>query len=223
MIPTATAANTNPVAQTNTDARQASPESSPAAGSPESPTQTSVTRPPPIQIGPINFLCIPPAVAASLHPEFGPGKIPCCCHPIRNAFAAEHLGTKFATAEIKIQVNRAGIKFITSSNRAPHQPNFKYLGVLFPTIESIVLTTLNSTSPGNPATKYHAIALVNPSVRFSLKLSIAARRQAAISIRYVSRPTSRAIATRAPDKSPARAAFSTAHECFSKSRSAKHE
>ena len=39
----------------------------------------------------------------------------------------------------------------------------------------------------------------------------------------VSRPTSRAIATRAPPKSPARAALSTAHECFSKSRNAKHE
>lgn len=76
-VPTANNANTNPVAQTNTDARQTSIESSPAAGSPASPTQTSVTNAPPIQIGPINFLCIPPAVPASLHPEFGPGKIAC--------------------------------------------------------------------------------------------------------------------------------------------------
>ena len=44
-----------------------------------------------------------------------------------------------------------------------------------------------------------------------------------MSMRSVSRPTSRAIATRAPLKSLARAALSTAHECFSKSRSAKHE
>ncbi|HEX4379722.1 MAG TPA: hypothetical protein VH022_06805, partial [Candidatus Acidoferrum sp.] len=71
-MPTAIAAAINPVAQTNTDARQTSVPSSPAAGSPASPTQTSVTNAPPIQIGPINFLCIPPAVAASLHPEFGP-------------------------------------------------------------------------------------------------------------------------------------------------------
>ncbi len=160
---------------------------------------------------------------ASLHPEFGPGKIACCRHPTRNAFAAEQRGTKTQTAAIKIQVSRAGIQFITSSVRAPHHPNLKYRGVLFPTIESIVLTILKSTSPGSPATTYQAIGLTNPSVKFSLILSIAARRQAAMSIRSVSRPTSRAIATRAPSKSPRRAAASTAHECFNKSCKAKHE
>ena len=53
-----------------------------------------------------------------------------------------------------------------------------------------MLTTLNSTRPGSPATTYQNSGLVKPSVRFSLRLSTAARRQAPPSMRSVSRPTS---------------------------------
>ncbi len=71
-------------------------------------------------------------------------------------FVAEHPGMTKEKSVSKSHVIRAGTKFITSSSRAPHQPNFKYRGVLYPTIESIVLTTLKSTRPGSPATTYQA-------------------------------------------------------------------
>src|SRR6266404_7498852 len=95
-----------------------------------------------------------PAIAASLHPALGPGTIPCCCHPMRQALVAEQPRIASATADIKSQVIRAGIQFIMSSERAPHHPKCRYCGVLYPTIESIVLTTLNNTRPGMPPIAY---------------------------------------------------------------------
>jgi len=45
---------------------------------------------------------------------------------------------------------------------------------LLPTIESRVLKTLKNTIAGNPPSAYQNSGLTNPSVRFSLMLSMAA-------------------------------------------------
>ena len=103
-----------------------------------------------------------------------------------------------ADAVRRSHVKRAGIQFITSSVRAPHQPNRRYLAFLYPTIESMVLTTLNKSSPGSPHTVYQKTGLTKPSVRFSLRLSMAALRHAAASSFDVSRPTNFDIAVRVP-------------------------
>ena len=63
---------------------------------------------------------------------------------------------------------------------------------------------LEQHEPGQPASTYQNTGLTKPSVRFSLRLSTAARRQAPASIRSVSRPTSALTAARAPRQVAAR-------------------
>ena len=158
-------------------ARRKSP-GAPAGGSFGSPSQTSVTSLPPAQIGPMRRRSIAPAAAASLQPEFGPGTIACCRHPSLRLLRAEYPGSSQRDGATSSQVIRAGIQFMRSSLRAPHQPKRRYRSDLYPTIESMVLTTLNSTRQGSPPNAYQNTGLTKPSVRFSVRLSIAARTHA---------------------------------------------
>src|SRR5262245_53672190 len=103
-----------------------------------------------------------PAAAASLQPELGLGNSAFCLRPIVNAFRVEQPGNTTVTRPMSNHVSRAGRKFMASSRRAPHQPKRRYSGVLNPTIESIVLTTLNTTRPGIPRSAYQKIALTKP-------------------------------------------------------------
>ena len=78
MIAAASVATAMPTVVVRTSAPRTSSGSA-RGGSEGSPTHMSVTCAPCIQIGPTSRRSIAPAVAASLQPEFGPGRSACCC------------------------------------------------------------------------------------------------------------------------------------------------
>ena len=99
---------------------------------------------------------------------------------------------------------------MTSSSRAPHQPNRRYRGVLYPTIESIVLTTLNSTSPGSPA-KHVPEHRADEAVRQVLAQAFDGRPPAGGAVHAIGvAADERATAARARGRSPSRTAARSA-------------
>ena len=124
------------------------------------------------------------------------------------AFASRTSGNE-ESARLRARASSCGPESSSSGRRFERRTirNGEYRGILKPTIESMVLTTLNRTSPGRPPSAYQNMGLRKPSVRLSLKLSIAARRQAAASSFDVSRPTSLAMARRAAGRIPALGSF----------------
>ena len=83
---------TSPLVTASTIARVTSSAVA-SAGSAGSPIHTSVTSVPLSQIGPTIRRSSAPAVAASLHPEFGPSSSACCWRPTVHAFRPEKPGS----------------------------------------------------------------------------------------------------------------------------------
>src|SRR6516162_236169 len=83
----------------------------------------------------------------------------------------------------------AGTVFRTSSSRAAAQPKLRYRGVRCPIMLSRVFAILYAKSPGRPKNKYQKTGATTPSLKFSARLSIAARATPWISRLIGSRPT----------------------------------
>src|SRR5215471_4699870 len=148
-------------------------------------------------------------VALSGQPAFGEW----CLFPSRNMITSARLGrpflAKIAAAISSNPLIGAGAKLRKSSKRAAAQPKLRYRGLRCPIMLSSVFAILYAKRPGRPSTRYQKAGATTPSLKFSARLSMAARAAPWASRLVGSRPTMCRTAARPAAKPPASNALAT--------------